>query len=285
MKLEKTYSLDTMYRIAKHFIVIGAGGNGGYFIPQLARMVSVQNKIREVQRLPLHRITIIEADVVEAKNLTRQNFISSDIDKNKGEVMASRYARAFGLEIGLVAQYLDTPEMLLKIMRESNSKELPVICGMVDNNKTRKLMHDAFKQYAGAFYLDVGNEEFAGQCVLGYNHHKDRFILPREGGDSIQSFSLPSVCEVFPEVMEAQDKLPTEMSCAERSESAPQNVYTNMTASNEAVGFVNHLLTDNVNGTTPTGLRVHATIFDSRTMNKTTRFNRTSELEKYAAGK
>lgn len=284
MKLEKTYMLDTMYKNAKHFIVVGAGGNGGYFLPQLARMVSVQNKIREVQRLQPHKITIIEADEVEIKNLTRQNFISADVGKNKGDVMATRYSRAFGIEIGLIGHYLDDHKNLLKIMNSENAQ--PVICGMVDNNKTRKLMHDAFKEYRGAFYLDVGNEEFAGQCVLGYNYIPGKFTLPREGGSNIQQFSLPSICELFPEVLEAKDKLPTEMSCAERAESAPQNIYTNMQASCEALGFVNHLLTDNAQGNNPSGLRTFATIFDSRAMNKSTKFNRTSELKQFvAAGK
>lgn len=57
--------IPTRYDMQKHFIVVGAGGTGGYLIPNLARQVSLQNKIRRVENLPPHKITIIDADVVK----------------------------------------------------------------------------------------------------------------------------------------------------------------------------------------------------------------------------
>lgn len=48
-----------------HFIIIGAGGTGGYLIPNLARMVSLKNKIARAENRPLHSVTIVDADEVK----------------------------------------------------------------------------------------------------------------------------------------------------------------------------------------------------------------------------
>ena len=63
--LEYTHKLSTSFNMAKNIIVIGAGGTGGYLIPNLARQVALQNKLRAVEGLPPHVITIIEADEVK----------------------------------------------------------------------------------------------------------------------------------------------------------------------------------------------------------------------------
>lgn len=63
--LEKvTYSYTPKTTQPYFFIVIGAGGTGGYLIPNLARMVSVQNKIRQETNRDPHSILIADADEV-----------------------------------------------------------------------------------------------------------------------------------------------------------------------------------------------------------------------------
>lgn len=273
LSLEKTFILDTRYETPKHFIIIGGGGNGGYYLPQLARQVSIQNKLRNIQRLAPHKITIVDADDVEDKNLNRQNFISRDINMNKAHVLADRYGRAFGLEIDYIDEYLTSTEMLAKIINGYGGM-MPVLVGAVDNNKTRKILHDVFKSRSNIFYLDAGNEEWAGQVVCGFNYTKDSKPILAEKAP--HCFNLPSICDLYPEVLEAQDKLPTEMSCAERSESAPQNIFTNQTAATLMLGFTNAILT--ANRAEGTGLKQHAVIFDAENMNFTTKFNRMSVL-------
>ena len=52
-------------------VVIGAGGTGGYVIPHLYRLGYATN--RDI------RIVVCDGDVVERKNLVRQNFVEQDI--------------------------------------------------------------------------------------------------------------------------------------------------------------------------------------------------------------
>lgn len=274
LALEPTYTLDVRAKSAKHWVVIGAGGNGGYFIPQLVRQISLQNRMLRVENKAVHAITIIDADEVEDKNLTRQNFLPRDVGHNKAEVMANRYGAAFGVEINYIPEYLSSPEMLTDIIR-SKSGYTPVIVGAVDNNKTRAIVYEVFKNTRNIFWLDAGNEEWAGQVVLGYNtgNHK----LPNKEIKTPQLFNLPCVADIYPEILEATDKLPHELSCAERAVSNPQNIQTNQDAANIMMNFANQILTASSNE--GRGIKAHAVAFNSQIPSTTTTLNKMSTLE------
>lgn len=233
-----------------HFIIIGAGGTGGYLIPNLGRMVGIKNKEGKS-----HTVTIVDADLIEDKNLLRQNFSPNDVGKNKAEVMASRYGRAFGQTFYYLTDYIESGEQVFEIM-QSESNKMPVIIDCVDNNKTRFIIKEGIRLYhqkdgrKNTAYVSSGNEEYAGQVIFSYQ------IANRFSSYSYEKRS-PDLIDVFPN-MEI-DKLPTEESCAEQAVSAPQNIHTNMTAADIIFGFVNRLLNDKEVDTP-------AYFFDSQTM-------------------
>jgi PRTRC genetic system ThiF family protein len=271
MALEPTYTLDVQSKKAKHWVIIGAGGNGGYFIPQLVRQISLQNRMLKLENKALHAVTIIDADSVEDKNLTRQNFLPRDVGHNKAEIMAARYGAAFGVEITYIPEYLDGPKMLKQILSQNNL--IPFVVGAVDNNKTRAIVNEVFKETKGMFWLDMGNEEWAGQVVVGYNAGKD-FV---KGDKTPHLFNLPSVADIYPEILEATDKLPNEMSCAERAVSNPQNIFTNQTAANLALGFANTVLTADIRE--GSGLKTHGVVFNAQIMSFDTKLNKARLLK------
>ena len=82
-------------------IVLGAGGTGGYLIPHLYRIAFADDKRN-------YRIIICDGDIVEPKNLIRQNFVKQDIGRNKAAVLAERYAGAFGIECEYIRVYIRT---------------------------------------------------------------------------------------------------------------------------------------------------------------------------------
>jgi PRTRC genetic system ThiF family protein len=271
MALEPTYTLDVQAKKAKHWIIIGAGGNGGYFIPQLIRQISLQNRMLKLENKALHAVTIIDADSVEDKNLTRQNFLPRDVGHNKAEIMGMRYGGAFGVEVTIIGEYLDGPKMLKQIVNRHNL--VPFVVGAVDNNKTRAIVNEVFKETKGMFWLDMGNEEWAGQVVVGYNAGRD-FV---KGEKVPHLFNLPSVADMYPEILEATDKLPHEMSCAERAVSNPQNIFTNQTAANLALGFANTVLS--ADARQGEGLKTHAVTFNAQTMSFDTKLNKARFLK------
>lgn len=268
--LEPTYTLDVQAKKAKHWVIIGAGGTGGYLLPNLLRQISLQNRLLTVERKALHSITIVDADDIEDKNLTRQNFIQRDVGQNKAQVMAGRYGGAFGIEVNFVPEYLDSEDMLQRIV--SSNSNIPVVVDCVDNNKTRELIHNVFKKTKGMFSLSSGNEEWAGQVVVGYNAGKQ----PDKALKTPQFFDLPSVADLYPEILDGTDKLPTEMSCAERAVSNPQNIQTNQTAANLLMGFANTILT--ANHQEGEGLKSYQVIFNVQAPSFNTTLNKYSNL-------
>lgn len=287
LNLEPVLTLNTQYGQAKRFVVIGAGGTGGYLIPNLARQISITNGLRRIEGADEHSLLIIDRDRISPNNLNRQNFIEKDLERNKAEVLATRYGIAFSTSIQYLDEYITSAEMLrdivLGLCKEDFS--IPVIVDCCDNNATRVLIHEAIQMLkeelvnSNIYSLSSGNELYTGQVVCGltlgkgltpYINYKDKFAFP-----------TPCVTDMFPEILEGGDKLPTELSCDEAAISHPQNIMTNITAANLLFNFANTLLTANVHKEENPGLSYFAVTFDTQNGNFRTFFNRESVIKQY----
>ena len=286
--LENRISLSTTFNRAKHIVVVGAGGTGGYLIPNLARQVSIQNSLRAQEGLPPHTLTIVDQDSVESKNLIRQNFVAADIGKNKAEVMAQRYSRGYQMSINFVPAYIKDEQQLADIFRPNfhgRSDDSLVLIDCVDNNKTRTIfkkfldsgIHNQHEQLP-IYYLSSGNEEFGGQVIFSlHNTHrgaKQVIHMSKERVISNILYDSVSLFDIFPGTLDATDEFPDEASCAERAESAPQNIFTNMTAANILFGFMNQLLTKR-----DSGIEEFAVFFNAQKMTNRTFTASYSQIE------
>lgn len=206
-------------------VVLGAGGTGGYVIPHLYRLGYASEHPT--------RIIVCDGDVVEQKNLIRQNFVEQDIGRNKAQALAARYAAAFGIECEYRPEFIETQEEL-HILTEPDRVPYPmepqrvILLGCVDNNKSRRLCHEAFCQSQDLVYIDSGNEEFSGQVVCGVRRN-GRTIFKPVGG-------------IAPEILKAQDRFPSEISCAEAAQADPQSMAANIMAATVMVDMVYNIL-------------------------------------------
>lgn len=206
-------------------IVLGAGGTGGYVVPHLYRLGYASEHPT--------RIIVCDGDVVEQKNLIRQNFVEQDIGRNKAQVLSERYAAAFGIECEYRPEFIETLEEL-SILTEPDRVPYPmepqrvILLGCVDNNRSRQLCHRVFEQKRNLIYIDAGNGEHTGQVVCGVRQNGRTLYKP--------------VCSLYPDLLEDEDKFPSELSCAERAISAPQSVTANLTAATAVVSFLYDLL-------------------------------------------
>lgn len=227
-ELPQIFTLQGYYQPTS-ILVVGCGGTGGHLVPHLARLVGV---MREDTGSGLNlNLILADGDVVEKKNLVRQNFVASDIGKNKAEVMAARYSRAFGYEISAVVEDIENRDTINKLIGASG-----MVIGCVDNNASRRVINHWFldgEGYYGKFWIDSGNEESAGQVVCGH--------VPGTH-QATSDFCLPSVFEVFPDLMEDESGFNSQLSCAERAQSAPQNMQTNVTAATIIMNFVQKIM-------------------------------------------
>lgn len=209
-------------------VMLGAGGTGGHIAPHLYRLLFALER-------PV-RFIICDGDVVERKNLVRQNFAPADLGENKAKVLAERYSTVFGLETEYIPAFIESEDELRRLLtplvwqtyRQGITQEQIILIGAVDNNKSRQLCHRIFHQARELIYIDSGNGEYTGQVVCGV----------RRSGKTY----FPSIGTVYPDVLEDTDKFPTELSCAEASVSAPQSMAANITAANIVVDMVYNIL-------------------------------------------
>lgn len=215
-------------RMAKNrpvtIVILGAGGTGGYVIPHLYRIAfSSEHPCR---------IIIADGDVVERKNLIRQNFAECDIGENKAEVMAERYSEVFGIETEYIPDFIEDEERLYELLhlqkRWNEPKPIGILIGAVDNNRSRVMCHNVFNKLDDIIYIDSGNGEYTGQVVCGVKQ-------------SGKVLSKP-VARVYPDILTDTEKFPSELSCAERSISAPQSIAANMFASTAVASMLYYLL-------------------------------------------
>lgn len=223
------------YLAPRSVLVVGCGGTGGYVVSHLARLVHVMNSENRWDKVEL---ILADGDIVEEKNLLRQHFIRPDLGKNKAEALADRYSAAFGLEVSTIAKDLESLDDFAIL----GEKQSPVVVGCVDNNASRQVINewflsDGWDRYGSSakFWIDAGNEETAGQIICGFRPPRQR---PWRG----TTFSLPSVVEHYPEVLDGELKFNSELSCAERAASAPQNMMTNVTAATLVMNLLQKLL-------------------------------------------
>lgn len=211
-------------------VLLGAGGTGGYIAPHLYRIASGAE--RPVQ------IVICDGDICEEKNLIRQNFVEQDIGRNKAAVLAQRYSAAFGVTCYYKPNYVESisqlydlisPEYIRNPYHEFRLEaQRVVLIGAVDNNQSRKLCHEAFCQACDLIYIDAGNGKETGQVVCGVRQKWRTLFKP--------------VASLYPDILQPEDKFPTELSCAERAVSAPQSIAANLMAATVVACYLYRLL-------------------------------------------
>ena len=217
-------------------VMLGAGGTGGHIAPHLYRLLYALDR-------PV-RFIIADGDIVEQKNLVRQNFIEADLGENKAKVLAERYSSVFGLETEYIPEFIEDEWRLKELVTPRRLRgdvgfvnghpfveeywELVILIGAVDNNRSRQLCHAVFRRVSPLVYIDSGNGEHTGQVVCGIRQGKSTVFKPAGA--------------VYPDILQEQDKFPTELSCAEASVSAPQSIVANIMAATAVVNFVYNIL-------------------------------------------
>lgn len=210
-------------------VMLGAGGTGGHIAPHLYRLLYALDR-------PV-RFIICDGDIVERKNLVRQNFTPADLGENKAQVLAERYSSVFGMETEYIPSFIESAAELEDLIqprcfRQSYAAppvwEQVILIGAVDNNKSRKLCHEVFTSAKELIYIDSGNGETTGQVVCGIRRSNRTYYKP--------------AAAIYPEMLDDTDKFPTELSCAEASVSAPQSIAANITAATIVVDMLYNIL-------------------------------------------
>ena len=200
-------------------IVVGTGGTGSWLCSFLSKM-----------DFDKHRALLIDGDLVEPKNVLRQNFRDSDVFQDKAVVVANTGDFAY------VVDYLKEPKDLVEFVEALNSdgiNRLPLIVGCLDNNGSRKVIHDYVQETADVIWLDAGNAELHGQT----------YVCIKEDGKILDGFESPLDLDTVFQNFEGDNRRPDQISCAEQSESAPQHVTANVASATLLFNLLAQFLT------------------------------------------
>ena len=194
-------------------VMLGAGGTGGYVAPYLFRLLHMLDRPA--------RFIICDGDLVEAKNLDRQNFVEADLGENKARVLSE------------LMTLIEPGEWETDDYPRRKVREMVLLLGCVDNNRTRQLCHEAFKKSLDLIYIDSGNGSYTGQVVCGV----------RKNGRTVRR----PIGGVHPEMLKITDRFPSELSCAEAAQADPQSIVANITAATAVLTMVYNILTHGEN--------------------------------------
>lgn len=214
--------------------VLGAGGTGSWLAAFLDKM-SLNNNV-----------IIMDGDIVESKNVLRQNFKKKDVTKQKAEVVAKSNTMSY------VHGYITDTSIFHQLLTEFPEGTVPMLIGCLDNNASRKIAHDFVNEVPESVWIDGGNAERHGQA----------YVCIKEDGQIVEGFESPIDIEPAFQNFEGDERRPDQISCAEQSESAPQNVTANVTSANVLFNIMAIFLNGGA-------LMTNKYIFDTRTVTVT----------------
>lgn len=193
----------------KTYIILGAGGTGSWLVQFLSKI-----------DVP---VVLIDGDIVEEKNTKRQNFVNKEINSGKASVVARRYGFPY------VEEFMTDTSVIDEIIEFSDPESIPVLVGCLDNNASRKIAHDVFlnDKYKDIIWLDAGNAKLHGQTYVAVKENGEiKYDSPINLDPAFQNYA-------------GDERRPDQISCAEHSESAPQNVTANITSATLLFDLIN----------------------------------------------
>lgn len=160
-----------------NLVLVGCGGTGSWLAPHVVRFARllVEKFNREV------RVTFVDPDKVETKNIYRQNFCEAEVGQYKAEALALRYSLAWGIPIDAMTQHFNVN--CVPMFRTPES--LTVLIGCVDNTVARQEIErravEGSYRDEKVWWLDCGNKKTVGQVLLGTYRESEESPLLFDG--------------------------------------------------------------------------------------------------------
>lgn len=223
-----------------NIFIVGVGATGSQLLPFLTQLLNSCNRAK---------ITLIDRDKVEEKNLRNQKFNLYDLNQNKAQILADRYTAVYpSLKIGYVDDFILDKEQLINLINK-DTHSIPVVVSCVDNNASRVIFNEVFndKRIEELIYIDTGNGTLnrEGQTVVGYKYTKRKSSNDGLYMNKKTYKVLKPVCDVFKEILEDDDTIDNLTGCAEVMNEHPQNISTNITSALVVFNILNDLIVHN----------------------------------------
>lgn len=225
--------------------VVGMGGTGGEIIDLLTRLDFGLKAMAGDDSHSGIMVTAFDDDTVLNHNIGRQRFSPSDVGHYKSISLINRVNMFYGTA-------WEAEPRLFEPSKE-NLSDYDIIIGCVDKASFRAELGKIAKENNGhntCLWLDMGNGQHSGQCVLGHV----------STGRDKPAFRLPTVFDLYPDLANPKhdaDESTPRCSLAEALQS--QDLYINSSLATMGMNILWELLTKGV-------IKHHGLLVDTKTL-------------------
>lgn len=236
----QTLDIEPTYRVVLPaageltVMLVGVGGTGSAVAPALVRLAHhLRSKGVTVKLL------FVDHDVVEQRNVWRQNFTEHEAGCFKADALAFRLNAAFGLDITAIpapfsAERFD--DWVAGCDRRTGSN---LLISAVDNHLARREIATVVAAQNGRWYgLDLGNEQHSGQVLLGNVTDPAAIKFDRLG----LCTGLPSPYLQEPALLELPPATASPLSCADLTQRDEQSLVVNQQVAALAAHYAHQFL-------------------------------------------
>lgn len=208
-----------------YVFVIGVGGTGGHLAAPLARLVAYHPNTQD------SKVIFIDGDEFEEKNITRQLVGESQVGMNKARAMVDfcAYQGLMG-NIECKEDFISA-STFIPMLRRSNS---PMVVCCVDNDATRLAILKSIESTCSGdfFFISPGNSD-GTETVKGQT-----LYWGRVEGENVGI----NPADIYPNIENPQDSIPSKGSCALNAPSRPQLISANFFAASITLAVIQNLL-------------------------------------------
>jgi len=231
---------------------IGCGGTGSWVVPLVSKLLNNLSLHLNTEETQI-RYELVDCDIVERRNILRQNFTEWDIGKSKVQALVSRYVYNFpDYLFGNKTKIKSVKNVISLTFGNYNLRFLQIFLGCVDNNLTRRHIYKACSKLHKTedkdvfIYIDSGNNVYNGQivtsvfglkendksCLTNFKPYKQLNFL-KMFSDKVEQESGEQSCAFFGDQSQAINNLAAALMfcCLQRilvaSELPPQIIYFN----------------------------------------------------------
>lgn len=233
---------------AARVMLVGAGGNGSQVLSGLARL---DRALRAVGHPGGLDVTVYDPDLVSESNVGRQLFYASDVGAHKAIVLTHRLNLAYGLNWRAMPVPFDEATCLAALPFE-------MVISCVDSARARRGIHramtsgNACNSSPPPYWLDLGNRQSDGQVILGEpipvqgnmvsvpssemaEAFRDPGAAVRRANQNQAAWRLPTVCDLFPEILDEKYQEEDAPSCSLAEALTRQDLFINQSVATWAL--------------------------------------------------
>lgn len=234
LEIEQTYRvvLPAVERLT--VVLVGVGGTGSALAPALARL-AYHLRSKGV----MLKLFFVDHDVVEFRNVLRQNFTEHEVGYFKADALAFRLNAAFGMDITAVPAPFFAVRFDGWTAGCDRRTGANLIISAVDNHLARREIARAMEAQNGRWFcLDLGNEYHSGQVLLGNATEPEAIKFDRLG----LCTGLPSPYIQEPTLLEPPPAEADPRSCADLMLREEQSLVVNQQAAALAAHYAYQFL-------------------------------------------